>query len=402
MPALRHRCRWPAWLSLAAAILTASFGPAAAQSNPYTIDVILSLTGPGAFAGKSEADAFRLYEQVANRQGGIRGRPVRFALHDDASMAAVAVQLATAIVARHPAVVLGCTLAQSCSAIAPLFADGPVLLAFSPVFQPAPGGFVFAPIYRGEDGVAAQLRYFVGKGLTRIAMLSSTDTSGQGSERATEIALKRPDFSAVRIVASEHFNPTDLSVAAQVARMKAADPQALMVWTSGTPFGTVLHGLSDAGLDVPVATTAANMVAGQLAGYAGVLPPELLFCGVSLLNGDRPRGDPLKEPIDEFLGAFSNAGIKPTIVAGAAWDPAKIAVAALRRLGPQATAAQLHAYIEGLHGFVGAGGIYDFRSGDQHGLDQSAILVVRWDVSSANYVLVSRQGGAPLPTGSAK
>lgn len=385
-------------LLLAAAILACGAGSVTAQpAVPYTIDTIVSLTGPAAFAGKAHADGIRLYEQVANRQGGIHGQPVHFELHDDQSMPALSVQLVTAILAKHPAVVMGCTLAQSCSAIAPLFANGPVLVAFSPVFQPVPGGYVFAPIYPSEDGIAALLRFFVGNGLTRVAVLSSTDSTGQGQERATELALKHPEFHAVQIVASEHFNPTDISVTAQAARIKAASPQALFVWTSGTPFGTVLHGLADTGLDLPTGTSGTNLVAEQLAGYAGVLPRELIGASESIVNTNRPRSDPLREPVDEFVTTFANAGIKPAVINVISWDPAKIVVAALRRLGPNVTGPQMRAYLEGLHGFAGAGGIYDFRGGSQHGLNQNAIVVVRWDAARGNYTPVSRQGGAPLP-----
>jgi branched-chain amino acid transport system substrate-binding protein len=385
---------------LSGAILVAGAGAATAQApGPYTIDVIVSLTGSAAFAGKNEADAIRLYEGVANRQGGIRGRPVHFQIFDDQSLPALTIQLATGMLAKHPAVVLGCTFAPGCSAIAPLFANGPaVLYAFSPGFTPPGGGYVFLPIYSIEHGVGAQVRFFAERGLTRLAVISGTDASGQGNDRATDDVVKRLENRNVRIVAYEHFNPTDLSVAAQVARIKAAAPQALLVWANGTPFGTVLHGLADAGLDLPIGTSAANMVAEQLAGYGSVLPRELIFGGQSFLNADRPRGDPLKEPVDELTSAFANAGIKPTVVAGLAWDPAKIVVAALRRLGPDATGAQLHAYLENLHGFAGAGGIYDFRSGDQHGLTQAAVVLVRWDAPRGTYVVVSRQGGAPLPS----
>jgi branched-chain amino acid transport system substrate-binding protein len=385
------------WFVVAFAVLAGGAGRATAQAPaPYTLDVLLSLTGPAAFIGKSQAEAIRLYEEVVNRQGGIHGRPVHFEIHDEQSSPATSLQLATAILAKHPAVVLGCSSAPECSAIAPLFANGPVLYAFTPGFYPQSGGYVFASIYPIQYYVAAQLRYFVDRGITRIAVLASTDNSGQGNDLATQIALKLPEFKNVQIVAWEHFTPTDLSVAAQVARIKAASPQAMMVWASGTPFGTVLHSLADSGLDIPVASTAANMVAEQLAGYAGVLPKELLFGGQSLLNANRKKGDPLKDAVDEFTTAFATAGIKPTIVDGLAWDPAKIVVSALRKLGPNATAEQLHAYLENLHDFAGAGGIYDLRTGDQHGLNQSAVLLVRWDPAKANYVLVSQQGGAPL------
>jgi len=58
--------------------------------------------------------------------------------------------------------------------------------------------------------------------------------------------LKASENAAVAIVSRDHFTGADLSVAAQVARIKASDAQAVIVWTTGTPFGTVVRSLADA------------------------------------------------------------------------------------------------------------------------------------------------------------
>jgi hypothetical protein len=50
-----------------------------------------------------------------------------------------------------------------------------------------------------------------------------------------------------------------------------------------------------------------------------------------------------------------------------------------------------------LHDFPGVSGLYDFRTGDQHGLTQDAEVVIRYDPTSSNgQRIVSEQGGAPL------
>ncbi len=87
----------------------------------------------------------------------------------------------------------------------------------------------------------------------------------------------------------------------------------------------------------------------------------------------------------------------PTGTNAYAWDPALIVVSVLRSLGTSATSAQIRAAIENLHDFPGAGGIYDFSSGDQHGATVRSILVVRNDPDHpGNTKIVSKQGGAPL------
>jgi hypothetical protein len=79
------------------------------------------------------------------------------------------------------------------------------------------------------------------------------------------------------------------------------------------------------------------------------------------------------------------------------WDPARIIISGLRKLGPNATPEQLRDYIASLHSFAGVSGAYDFSVGDQHGLTQDAQIVVRYDPTAPGGTkVVSQQGGAPL------
>ena len=105
-------------------------------------------------------------------------------------------------------------------------------------------------------------------------MIVTTDTSGQDGERALDIALRQPENRSLNVVAREHFAGSDLSVAAQMSRIKAAGAQALIAYAAGTPFGTVLHGLSDAGIDLPVGTTTANLSYDEMKQFSAFLPKE--------------------------------------------------------------------------------------------------------------------------------
>ena len=72
-----------------------------------------------------------------------------------------------------------------------------------------------------------------------------------------------------------------------MARIKAAKPQAIISYNTGTPFGTVLRGLYDAGMNLPVATSGGNANIRQVAEYARFLPSELDFGAViSFAPGD--------------------------------------------------------------------------------------------------------------------
>jgi len=371
--------------------------PVSAQPQPYTIDVIINLTGGNAFVGETYATALRVLEQRINATGGIDGRPLHFEFHDDGTSVQTAVQLATQLMAKHPAVVLGPTNQASCAGVAPLFVNGPVLFCTSPVYQPARNGFVFASTASVQDYTGpANLRFARLRGYKRLAVINATDATGQASDKMLAAAITLPENKDMQYVAYEHFNPADISVAAQVQRMAAAHPDAVICLAGGSPFGTVLRGLNDAGLKVPVLASGANLDPVQLNQYKTFLPPELSFNALLYFARDTlPRGH-LRSVVDDFWNAYATAGARVSPGSGFAWDPGWIVVSALRKLGPNATADQLHQYLIGLHDFDGIDGTYDFRIGDNHGLTDTSVIFVRWDPAKGDFVVASKPGGYPL------
>jgi branched-chain amino acid transport system substrate-binding protein len=53
--------------------------------------------------------------------------------------------------------------------------------------------------------------------------------------------------------------------------------EMLIDWSTGTPIATIFQGMVQAGLDVPVVTTAGNMTYAQMRQYAAFLPKRLLI-----------------------------------------------------------------------------------------------------------------------------
>jgi branched-chain amino acid transport system substrate-binding protein len=381
-------CRPLAWLAaFALGIVPLVAGAAAA---PYEIDVILPLTGPGAFTAASQQKSLLALQAIVNKDGGIAGRPVQFDFLDDQSNPQISLQLANQALEKKPAVVMGSSLGALCKAMMPVFANGPVEYCFSPVITPPPGGYVFSAGVSGADLIVASIRYMRLRGWKRFATLNTTDASGQIADAEIANTLKLPENNGMVMVASEHFNQTDTSVSAQIAKIKAVAPQALIVWSPGTPFGTALHGIGDVGLDVPVMTTSANMIVAQMKSYAGYLPKDVYFQGTRYV-ANAPADKPSK-PLDAFSAAMKAANIPQDFQAGIAWDPALIVIDALRKLGPAATGADVHAYIEKLTSYVGIAGTYDFHDGNQRGLTVNDLLIMRWDNDKSDFAPVSKLG----------
>lgn len=365
-------------------------------ADPYEINVITSLTGQSALGGKQVSDSLRVIETRVNQAGGIAGRPIRFAIQDDQTNPQIAVSLMNAIIAKNAPVILGPQITATCNAVFPLVQDGPVMWCFSPGFHPPKDSFGFSSNASTAALLQTTVRYFHALGLTKLALIATTDATGQDGERTLDAALTAREVQGMTIVAREHFNVTDISVAAQMAHLKASGAQALIAWATLTPLGTVLRGANEAGLDLPIATTNANASAAQLKGYASFIPKTLLIAAMFNQVPDQVPNGPIKRKVDQFYGDYKALlGFAPEGSANLAWDSTYIVLEAIKKIGPGATARQIHDYIEGLHGWIGVNGIYDFRDGSQRGLSAQDVLMTRWDPAKNGFVGVSKAGGLP-------
>jgi branched-chain amino acid transport system substrate-binding protein len=371
--------------------------PAAVTGAPFELDVISPITGPGAFLGRSYAQSFHAIEDVVNATGGIQGHPLKIVTFDAQTNPQVGHQLVDMLVAKHVAIFIDGDPAPVCNATFPVVENtGPVDYCLTPLISPKPGTYVFSGSVAGDVLARITVRYFRERGWTRLAMISSTDASGQYIEEQTNLALTLPENKDVQMVAREHFAPTDVSVAAQIARIKASNPQALIAAATGTPIATAFRALKDSGLDIPVEAPSSNLNYTQLEQYAGFLPKDLYFATVlALTPGGVPKG-PIRDAQTVYLNAFKAIGVRPDMSDNLAWDPTMIVVAALRKLGAAATATQIRDWIANLRGWAGVDGIYDFHAFPGRGIGENASEMVRWDPAKDDWVKASLPAGRPL------
>lgn len=372
--------------------------PGMAAAANYDINVILPVTGPASFLGAAEKTSIQLVEKQVNAEGGIHGTDVHFVFHDDQSNPQVTVQLASRILAQHPAVMMGSSIVAMCNAIAPLMTQGPVDYCFSPGIHPKAGSYVFTSSVSTFDLARALIRYYRSKGWTRIAIITSSDATGQDADRGLADILSDPANKVMKVVAHPHFNPSDVSVAAQMGTIAAAKPQAIIAWSTGAPIATIFKGMAQAGIDVPTGTTDGNMTLAQMHRYASFLPPQLYFPSAQwvALGGKAVTDPAVRKAQQVFAAAYKAAGKTPDVAAALAWDPAQVVVAGLRALGTKATAAEMRAWLAS-HKGAGVDGDYDFAKIPQRGLNAESAIVSRWDAKAGYWVPVSSPGGAPLP-----
>jgi branched-chain amino acid transport system substrate-binding protein len=386
----------------AVALFLAALLPAGGRAaEPYEIYAIEALTGPSSFAGQAQAASLRALEPVVNRAGGINGRPVKFVIEDEGSSIQTALQLINQIEtnAKVP-FLLGPSDAGACNAAFPLVAKaGPVIYCTSGAAQPPVGGYGFSADVASSDLVVAGMRYLRLKGFTRIALLTTTDATGQLYDKAVDVALALPENakSGMQLVAHEHYANSEINVTAQIARIKSANAQVLLLGATGTATGVAFHAMSDLGLEIPVFTGNGNASFVQMDQYAKILPPKLYFFSFLCLVPDEVYVKQNRAVLATYAQAMRAAGIRADGLQSSTWDPALIMISALRKLGTDATPEQLRDYVANLQSFYGANGHYDFTKTPIRGLDDSQVLIGLWDPNKPGWRAVSHPGGVPLP-----
>ncbi len=177
-------------------------------------------------------------------------------------------------------------------------------------------------------------------------LISSTDATGQDTEGRWVDEYNSGKYPGLKLLDREHFAPSDLSVAAQVAKMKSFNPDVILDATVGTSTATVLRALKDAGLDnLPVMSSLGNVIHAQMDQYTTILPKEIYFVAPGFISRDITPKGPVRDAQQLFYKAFNAEGIDPDVGNSQSWDPTLVIIDALKHVGTNADAeasARLH------------------------------------------------------------
>ncbi|HLI35854.1 MAG TPA: ABC transporter substrate-binding protein [Streptosporangiaceae bacterium] len=372
-----------------------------AKGSVYTIHAIVSETGSAAFLGTEEAAALNALAKHVNATGGIDGHPLKFAISDNQSTASTSVSLASPLVSQVPALIVGSVTTVDRPVDDLVTSSGPVIYDLSPGDHPKPGSFVYSSSNSTTNQTQAFINFAQSKGWTHVAAITSTDASGQDGWTNIDKAVAG-SHGAVTITDHETFAPNAVSVTTQLSKIKASNPQALLIWTTGTPLGAVLKGMQELGMDsLPTMTTNGNASTAEMQRLSGELPAQLYFPGAPFMAGPQNLTGQTKTEVQAFDTAMQAAGkTVPDEGNALSWDPGLILVSALRKLGTKATASQIHNYIDSLTHFAGINGTYNFTDTsipDNRGLTISSVFIAQWNKSQGHWVAVSGPAGKGKP-----
>jgi len=349
-------------------------GPATGE--PIEIAGIFNLTGPAAATGVTEANGVQLAIEQINAAGGVDGRPIELAVGDAESNPDTAVKLTRDFVRDGYQAIVGPTLASQCQAAREISeAAGVTLYCLSPI--PPQSDLVFNIEYSPISILSAiPAKFMAEQGWTRVACLHAADVSGQAYLSTLEAMA--PAFG-LEIVAVESFQPGDVDVAAQLTNIRAADPDVVMSCASGGDHPTVLRGMQQLGMDLPVVLGFGGLSYEVLDLAADFLPESGAFsAGSTVLVADQlPEDFPGRDGAivfrDEYEAKF---GVLPSHNAGIAFDAMLVLGEALKS-SPEDGAAIADA-LEQVCDFQGVLTTYCLSPEDHSGFQLVTPMIVRW------------------------
>jgi branched-chain amino acid transport system substrate-binding protein len=363
----------------AAACLAAAFHAGAEGKEPLKIGAILSVTGPASFLGAPEARTLEMIVQDLNAQGGVAGHRIELIVKDTGSDPAKAVSFAKQLIEEDRVfAIVGPATSGETIAVKPIAEQAGTLLlscaAAEVIVNPVlPHVFKVAP----KDSFAAEMifRRMEKMGVKRIGFLSSNTGFGKAGKEQVE---KLAPAHGIEIAVSEVYDKAATDLTAEVTKVKAAGVQAILNWSIEPAQAIVIKNARQIGLTVPIFQSHgfANV---QYAKAAGAAAEGVIFPASRVVVAESLQEKHAQKPVVTAYKKGYEARYKEDVstFGGHAYDALMILVRAVKEAGLDRE--KVRAAVEGMKGFVGTAGVFNFSPTDHNGLalDAFEMLTVK-------------------------
>jgi branched-chain amino acid transport system substrate-binding protein len=366
--------------ALAFTLLSAVPGSAA----DITVGFVTALSGPGASIGIPYGRGIDASVAYATTIGDTKLRLVKL---DDASDPSAAARNARKLIEEEKAdVILGTSGAPAAFAMAAVAAEMRTpMIALSPINPPTSGPtgqWVVSVPQPPALMVAAVVERMKKDGVKKAAYIGFSDAWG---DLVYDALMKNVGAAGIEVLTNERYARADTSVTAQVLKMIAARPDAVITGGAGTPGA------------LPYLALAERNFRGGLYGTHALINPDFVRVGGQAVEGviaptgpvvvaeQLPDSYPTKKNALDFRAAHLKANNMPATDAFSpyafdAWlvllDAAKRALTKAQPGTPEFRTALRDAIVN-TRELVGTHGIYNFKPGEIYGVDERARVLVR-------------------------
>ena len=360
-------------------------------AEPIKLGAFFDLTGTSSAIGTPTKLVAEMVTKKINDEGGINGRPLQLVIADDEADPTKAAIIAKKFIESDKVnAIIGPTRTDTGMAAKPIIEQMKIPTAMTvggdAVIVVPTWKYTFKSPQRTSIAVQKIYGYMKKKGIQKVAIITAADGFGRDGKNALEKLA--PEFG-VKIIAAESFQATDNDMTAQLIKIKAASPEAIICWTIGKAGAIVAKNVKQLAIQPPLFQCHGlpDPIYVQLAGEAsdGNMMPS-----TKLMVADQiPDSDPQKKVIMEFMRLYKDVfhydrQFPINTHSGYAWDAIYIIANAMKKVGTDSE--KLRAAIENTKGYVGVSGIYNITPEDHNGLGTDSMVMVQ--ISKGQWKLV--------------
>lgn len=344
--------------------------------EPYLIGAVFDVTGPASPLGTPERDTVKMLETEINESGGIDGRPVKFIIYDSGTENTKCLLNVNRLIQsdKVKAIIGPSTTPTTLAIVSACEKAGIPLVSCAAgihITEPVKSN-IFKTAQSDVHGVEKIIEHLKTQGIENIAFINDSNAFGASGREQMEI---QSPAAGIKFVAKEVFDSKDTDMTAQLTRIKAKNPQAVVCWGTNPGPAIVARNMKQLSMNVPLIMShgIANRKFIELAGDAanGVVFPA----GRLIVVDSMPDTDPQKEALLKYSAQFKKAyGRDADTFGGHAWDAAYLVVNAIEKVGDDPKL--IRDELENTKGFVGISGVFNFSDKDHNGLTKDAFVMV--------------------------
>lgn len=340
------------------------------QDCNLKLGILEPLSGAAAGLGKPATAAAKMAAEDINANGGVNGCKVELAVEDYKSDPGTAVVRVRRLIDQGVYGIIGPNQGSATLAIRPIINSSKIpICAFNNTISITEGDnpYIFRCHSNDRDNVKATILYLKQKyDAKRIAVVHTDDAYGtEAADALEEVAKSGPTKIIVTAKISYPYSAKDAT--SEWARAKATNPDAYVLWGSGTSQPVALRAAQRLGTDKPI-------IGGQ-----GLTTSAVIEASGSAAEGIYAIGlfDPStvtksQQRITELLKEAHGADYQPTSFDYTGWDAVHLFAQAYKANPDDAQAG-----MESLHSATLAAGTYTFSADDHDGLGLGSIWVTQ-------------------------
>jgi branched-chain amino acid transport system substrate-binding protein len=352
------------------------------SAEPIKLGAFFDLTGAAAAIGTPTKLVAEMVVKKINSEGGINGRPLELVIADTEGDPTKAAIIAKKFVESDKVTaIIGPTRTDTGMASKPVIEQMKIptfmTVGGDPVITVKPFRWTFKSPQRTSVAVKKSYEYMKKKGIQKVAIITSAD--GFGKDGKAWLEKLAPDYG-LTIVGNESFQPTDTDMTAQLVKIKAVSPDAIVCWTIGKAGSIVAKNVKQLAIKAPLFQCHGlpDPIYIKLAGDASegnIMPSTKLMVANQLSDSD-----PQKKVISEFVHLYKDIyhydrQFPINTHSGYAWDAIYIVANAMKKVGTNNE--KLRDAIEQTKGYVGISGIYNLTPEDHNGLGTDSMVMVQ-------------------------